>query len=75
MRIEVLRGPQGTPYGKNTMGGATHVITRQPGNDFEERGNGSYAGCDNGWKLRAAVSAPVVKDVRAVQIAAIRTSS
>lgn len=53
MRIEVLRGPQGTPYGKNTIGGATHVITRQPGNDFEERGNASYAGCDNGWKLRA----------------------
>ena len=61
-RVEVLRGPQGTLYGKNTLGGAVNVITRQPGNQFEGKVIGSYAGPDNAWTLGGSVSGPIIQD-------------
>jgi iron complex outermembrane receptor protein len=44
-RIEVLRGPQGTLYGRNAMGGVVNIITRQPSNQkeiFAEISAGNY---------------------------------
>ena len=45
-RIEVLRGPQGTLYGKNTIGGAVNLITTKPSGEFGLFARGGYGNFD-----------------------------
>jgi iron complex outermembrane recepter protein len=68
-RVEVLRGPQGTLYGKNTLGGAINVITKAPSNTFEGKVLASYAGPDNAWYAGGSISGPIIKDVLQVRVA------
>lgn len=66
-RVEVLRGPQGTLYGRNTSGGAIKVITRKPDNEFEAYGEASYGRFDR-YDIKASVNAPVVDDKLFVRV-------
>lgn len=68
-RVEVLRGPQGTLYGKNTLGGAINIITALPTNQFKGKLIGSYAGPDDAWFLAGSLSGPIVKNVLQARIA------
>lgn len=57
-RIEVLRGPQGTLYGRNTTAGVLNIITRKATDSFEGYLTASY-GNFNSIKLKGAVNLPL----------------
>jgi iron complex outermembrane receptor protein len=59
-RIEVLRGPQGTLFGNNTLGGAINVITREPDDEVMGRVSGAYAGPDDYHSAAATMSGPLI---------------
>ncbi len=63
-QIEVLRGPQGTLYGKNTTAGAINISTNQPTFDFEGRAELSV-GNYNFQQARLAISGPLSDKVAA----------
>lgn len=63
-QIEVLRGPQGTLYGKNTTAGAINITTNQPSFDFEGRAELSLGNYEF-RQARLALSGPLSENVAA----------
>ena len=66
-RIEVLRGPQGTLYGKNTTAGAVNITTRPPSFDLEGQAEASVGNYDY-VQFKGSVSGPLVADRLAVRL-------
>jgi iron complex outermembrane receptor protein len=57
-RVEVLRGPQGTLFGRNTIGGAVNIISKKPGDEFG--GSLKVAGGDEGYlEAQGSVNLPL----------------
>ncbi|RME67631.1 MAG: TonB-dependent receptor, partial [Alphaproteobacteria bacterium] len=61
-RVEVLRGPQGTLYGRGATAGAINLITKKPTEELEGYGRFSYGNFDT-IGVEAALSGPLAGDV------------
>lgn len=67
-RVEVLKGPQGTLFGRNTTGGAINYISKKPGDNLEVAASATY-GSFSTYELEGMVSGPVT-DTLGARIAA-----
>ncbi len=67
-RVEVLKGPQGTLYGRNSEAGVINIVTRQPGNETQGKVFAGYNFYDTehgngpGYQAGATLNTPIVKD-------------
>src|SRR4030095_9700282 len=72
-RVEVLRGPQGTLYGKNATGGVVKMITAKPNVDaFSGNIDGEY-GSYNDERYKGAINIPIT-DTVAIRAAGMKLS-
>ena len=70
-RVEVLRGPQGTLYGRNATGGSVNIISTRPQNEFGINADALYGDYD--WfQFRGALNVPLVKEKLAGRLSLVR---
>jgi len=70
-RIEVLRGPQGTLYGRNSTAGAINILTRSPEEAFEGKINASYGSRDR-YEVKGYVGGPLSENA-AASVSAVKS--
>jgi iron complex outermembrane recepter protein len=71
-RIEILKGPQGTLFGRNTIGGAVSIVTRDPAKEFGVRGDLTL-GRFNLFQARASVDIPLAENLYSTWTVDVKT--
>jgi len=69
-RIEVLRGPQGTLFGRNTPAGIVKIDTTKPGDEFAVTGSASY-GSFNSVSIDGGVTVPIMPGIASVRLSGL----
>ncbi|MDG2071238.1 MAG: TonB-dependent receptor [Pseudomonadales bacterium] len=70
-RVEILRGPQGTLYGRNATGGSVSIHSQHPESEFGLKADGLSG--DYGWQqFRGVVNAPIIEDKLAARISLVK---
>ncbi|MES2987905.1 MAG: TonB-dependent receptor [Pseudomonadota bacterium] len=70
-RVEILKGPQGTLFGRNTIGGAVSVVTRDPGDKFAIRGEAT-TGRFNRLDAQASIDIPITESMSSLITFAVK---
>ena len=73
-RIEVLKGPQGARYGRNSFAGVVNVITRKPDNEFRSSWQVQTEN-HNGFNYAGMISGPIIRDRLYGKISGAHTES
>lgn len=61
-RIEVLKGPQGTLFGRNATGGLAHFVTKRPTDEFEGYIDSNYGSFDE-LRMEGAIGGPITSSI------------
>jgi iron complex outermembrane receptor protein len=61
-RVEILKGPQGTLFGRNSIGGAISIVTRDPGNEFSAKGEVTTGSFDR-FDSKLSFDVPLISDI------------
>ena len=66
-RVEILRGPQGTLYGRNAIGGAMNILYKKPSNEFEGSVKGIVGNYDT-REIYGMLNLPIIKDQLMIRV-------
>lgn len=71
-RIEILKGPQGTLFGRNTIGGAISIVTADPGKEFKATGDVTVGSYDL-LQVRGSVTIPITEGLSSAVTFGVKT--